>query len=297
MVNSLLERGVIQSPQIGKAFSSVPRHTFLDGVIPPEQAYYDQAVMLKFPGSSVSQPQVIASMLELLLINPGMKVLEIGTASGYNAALIAELTEDSELVFSIEKEKDLVFKARDNLMKAGYSGVKILAGDGSLGWPKDEGIHFDRIIITAQTPVIPPKLIEQLKNEGKLVTPLVFNERVTLLVRVEKGKRIFGRAFPFPVVFVPLKGKGVKIEGKDWRSLLDNLWRGIQPFCRNFPLDSPALWGVFLFLLREVFNGRGKERPEGLWYKWQAEGRPGVDDWFLEFNKEGSIEGVFKREE
>jgi len=297
MVDRLLERGVIQSNPVAEAFSRVPRHIFLEGIIPAEQAYFDQAVMLKFPGSSVSQPQVIATMLEILLLKPGMKVLEIGTASGYNAALLADIVGDDELVFSIERESDLISRAQDNLLRGGYPGVNITAGDGTLGWPEKEEASFDRIIITAQAGIIPPKLIEQLKTGGKLVTPLVLSDGATLLVRIEKGERILGRAFPFPVTFVPLKGEGIKYRGENWRRDLNNLWRGIQPFCRSFPLDSPRLWGVFLFLLHEVLEGKTRERPEGLWYKWQAEGRPKINDWILEFNREGSIKAVFRREE
>ncbi len=297
MVDRLLERGVIQSNSVAGAFSRVPRHVFLEGVIPARQAYFDQAVMLKFPGSSVSQPQVIATMLEILQLEPGMKILEIGTASGYNAALLADIAGDDSLVFSIEREAGLISRARDNLSRGGYPGVNIRPGDGTLGWPEKEKASFDRIIITAQTEIIPPKLIEQLKVGGRLVTPLVLSDGAILLVRLEKGERILGRAFPFPVTFVPLKGEGIKHGCENWRRDLNNLWRGIQPFCRAFPLDSPRLWGVFLFLLNQVLEGKVRERPESLWYKWQAEGRPKINEWILEFNREGLIKSVFRQEE
>ncbi len=296
MVEGLLQRGVIQSSPVEKAFSRIPRHIFLEGIIPAEHAYLDQAVMLKYPGSSVSQPQVIASMLELLLLKPGMKVLEIGTASGYNAALMAEIVGKADLVFSMEKEWDLAAGARANLSQAGYSGVNVEAGDGTLGWPRGEDIPFQRIMITAQTASVPPSLLEQLETGGKLVTPLVMSEGVTLLVRLEKGNRILGKAFPYPVTFVPLTGEGIQRQRENWRRKLENLWRGIQPFCRSFPLDSPRLWGVFLFLMREVLQGEGRERPEGLWYKWQAEGRPSLDDWVLEFDREGFVEAISRQE-
>ncbi len=296
MAQELLGRGVIKDPRIGRAFARVPRHIFLEGVIPPEQAYFDQAVMLKYPCSSVSQPQVMASMLEILDLQPGMKVLEIGTASGYNAALLAEIVGDPELIYSVEREKDLIPTARENLERSGYGEVNVAAGDGTLGWPHREEVPFERIIITAQTPSLPPPLTDQLKEGGKMVLPLVLGEDITLLVRVEKEDGLWGRVFPCPVSFVTLRGQGLQQKKKTWERQLSGLWRGIQRYCRSFPLDSPRLWGVFLFLLKELLEHKKTERPEVLWSRWQAEGRPETGEWLLEFDREGFISGVMRRE-
>ncbi len=297
MAQELLGRGVIKDPRIGRAFARVPRHIFLEGVVPAEQAYFDQAVMLKFPCSSVSQPQVMASMLEILVLQPGMKVLEIGTASGYNAALLAEIASDPELIYSVEREKDLLPAARKNLEVSGYGGVNVAAGDGTRGWPTQEDAPFDRIIITAQSPSLPPPLTDQLKEGGKMVLPLILGEDITLLVGVEKEDGLRGRVYPFPVAFVNLRGKGLQQKKKTWARQLSGLWRGIQPYCRTFPLDSPRLWGVFLFLLKELLEHKSPERPEALWSRWQGEGRPEIGEWLLEFDRDGFIAGVIRREE
>lgn len=297
MAQELLGRGVIKDPRIGRAFARVPRHIFLEGVIPPEQAYFDQAVMLKFPCSSVSQPQVMASMLEILDLQPGMKVLEIGTASGYNAALLAEIAGDPELVYSMEREKDLIPAARKNLERSGYGEVNVAAGDGTLGWPNQEDASFERIMITAQTPSLPPPLAAQLKEGGKMVLPLVLGEDITLLVRVEKEDGLWGRVYPFPVSFVTLRGQGLQQKKMTWERRLGGLWRGMQRYCGTFPLDSPQLWGVFLFLLKELLDNKSPERPEALWSRYQAQGRPEIGEWLLEFDREGFIVGVIRREE
>jgi len=144
------------------AFLKVPRHRFIrrrgtaspDGFIPVNRhqpgaedldlIYSDQVVMIHHPPSSASQPYVVAKMLEWLEVKPGMKVLEIGTGSGFNAALLAEGTGDPRLVFTIDIQDDLVAEAREHLAEAGYGGVNVRAGDGGYGWPEAEPLSEAR---------------------------------------------------------------------------------------------------------------------------------------------------------
>jgi protein-L-isoaspartate(D-aspartate) O-methyltransferase len=194
----LISRG-IKNRHVIDAFLKVERHRF----IPQEfqgSAYADYPVPIG-EGQTISQPYIVALMTECLDLSDEQKVLEIGTGSGYQAAILAEL---SSQVYSIERFPPLAEKAESLLMDLGYSNIKIKIGDGTLGWPQES--PFSRIIITAAAPQIPAPLIEQLSDNGKMVLPLgeTYSQVLTLAIKQSgqiKTESICG------CVFVPLVGK------------------------------------------------------------------------------------------
>ncbi len=194
----LIPRG-IKSQRVLDAFSKVERHKF----IPPElrvNAYGDFPVSIG-EGQTISQPYIVALMTECLDLTGQEKILEIGTGSGYQAAILAELSQE---VYSIERFEILAKRAEAVLKELGYTNIKIKIGDGTLGWLEEA--PFDKIIITAATPRIPLPLSEQLKVDGKLILPLgeSFSQVLTLAVKREDKlscEQICG------CVFVPLVGK------------------------------------------------------------------------------------------
>lgn len=163
LVNQLRSEG-IENETVLAAIKEVPRHVFLDSSF-VEFAYSDQA----FPigsGQTISQPSTVALQTELLSVEKGMKVLEIGTGSGYQACVLAAM---GAKVFTIERQRNLFFRTKEILEQLPFR-VKLFLGDGFEGLPTYA--PFDRIIITAGAPCIPPKLIEQLKPNGIMVIPL-----------------------------------------------------------------------------------------------------------------------------
>lgn len=163
LVNQLRKEGITNETVLA-AIKEVPRHVFLDSSF-VEFAYSDQA----FPigsGQTISQPSTVAFQTELLAVEKGMKVLEIGTGSGYQACVLAAM---GARVFSIERQRNLFFRTKEILEQLPFR-LKLFLGDGFEGLPTYA--PFDRIIITAGAPCIPPKLIEQLKPNGIIVIPL-----------------------------------------------------------------------------------------------------------------------------
>ena len=164
MVDVLRKKG-ISDEKVLAAFETVPRHFLLDDSF-VERAYDDQPFQIGF-GQTISQPYTVARQTELLEVQKGDKILEIGTGSGYQAMILAEL---GARVFSIERFKALHLKAKQSLAEMGYKRIKLFFGDGFEGLP--HFAPFDKIIITAAAPEIPKKLVEQLKVGGKMVIPL-----------------------------------------------------------------------------------------------------------------------------
>jgi protein-L-isoaspartate(D-aspartate) O-methyltransferase len=170
----LREREVIRTARVEGAFRNVPRHLFVPEV-DLDQAYSDEAISVKQEDgisiSSSSQPAIMALMLEQLDVRPGHKVLEIGTGTGYNAALLAHLVGAEGHVVSVELDEDLAEKARQHINAAGYSDrVEVLCDDGGYGYP--EAAPYDRLIVTASAWDITPSWWTQLKQGGRLVLPL-----------------------------------------------------------------------------------------------------------------------------
>jgi len=194
----LIPRG-ISNQRVLDVFYKVERHKF----IPEEQrdnAYADFPIPIG-AGQTISQPYIVALMTECLDLSGSEKILEIGTGSGYQAAILAQLSKD---VCSIERFEVLAKKAKMLFDELGYKNIKIKIGDGTLGW--EEEAPFDRIIITAASPEVPSPLTEQLKDGGKLILPL--GEMLSqVLTRVEKmNNKLYSKEI-CPCVFVPLVGK------------------------------------------------------------------------------------------
>ncbi len=201
----LIPRG-IKEERVLNAMKKVPRHLFCDDSM-QYMAYDDMALSIG-EGQTISQPYMVAVMTELLELKGNEKALEIGTGSGYQAAILAELAKD---VYTVERVSLLANRVEERFHSLGYNNIHIKVGDGTLGWPEEA--PFDRIIITAGTPRIPDPLIEQLFEGGIIVAPVGdrFSQQL-LKVRKSKGKLL--EDYHTPCVFVPLIGEyGWKGEG------------------------------------------------------------------------------------
>lgn len=186
-----------------RAMRTVPRHLFV-----PERARAEAYGDFPLPishGQTISQPYIVAYMTQLLRLRPGAKTLEVGTGSGYQAAVLAEVTRTN--VYSIEIVEPLAKTAAERLKQLGYRKVVVKCGDGYLGWP--EHAPFDAIIVTAGANHVPPPLIEQLKRGGRMVIPVGSAWALQSLVIIEKlPDGTVKKRDDLPVRFVPLTGKG-----------------------------------------------------------------------------------------
>jgi protein-L-isoaspartate(D-aspartate) O-methyltransferase len=199
LVSDLRRRG-IRDEAVLEAIRAVPRHLFVEDHL-QAQAYRDNALPIR-EGQTISQPWVVARMTELLQVDPTCSVLEIGTGSGYQTAVLAHL---ARVVYSIERIASLAREAIQRMRRLGLQNVKIHVFDGTSGW--SEAAPYDRILVTAGAPAVPPRLLEQLKPGGRLVVPEGDREAQFLTV-YEKGRtgrvqRRQGEA----VAFVPLIGR------------------------------------------------------------------------------------------
>ncbi|MDP2848049.1 MAG: protein-L-isoaspartate(D-aspartate) O-methyltransferase [Humidesulfovibrio sp.] len=200
MVNDQLIARGITDPRVLAAMGELPRHLFVEEAM-ARQAYLDSPLPIG-EGQTISQPYIVALMSELLQVEPGMKVLEIGTGSGYQAAVLAKLGAD---VHTVERIPKLCASARERLLSMGLFSVHVKQDDGTLGWPS--AAPFDRIIVTAGGPEVPPPLVEQLAMGGRLVVPVGGSRRVQRLVLVEKTPQGVLQSEVCPVAFVDLVGK------------------------------------------------------------------------------------------
>ncbi|MGV8073037.1 MAG: protein-L-isoaspartate(D-aspartate) O-methyltransferase [Syntrophobacteraceae bacterium] len=199
MVESqLLARG-IKDQRVLDAMRKVPRHIFVDEAL-QEQAYNDHPLPIG-DKQTISQPYVVALMTEILKLEGHEKVLEIGTGSGYQSAVLAEL---ADRVFSIERYPALAYKANQILQRLGYKNVIVRVSDGTMGWP-DEA-PFDAIVVTAGAPKIPQPLVDQLSMEGRLVIPVGDRASQELIV-VERAPEGIRTRELGGVRFVDLVGK------------------------------------------------------------------------------------------
>ncbi len=165
MVEQQIEKRGVKDPLVLKAMREVPRHEFVPENL-QNQAYDDTPLPIGY-GQTISQPYIVALMTENLQIVPGCKVLEVGTGSGYQAAILARMGCQ---VYTIEIIKDLAEKAEEKLKELSYDNVIVKQGDGYLGW--EEEAPFDRIIVTCAVDHLPPPLLSQLKEGGKMVIPV-----------------------------------------------------------------------------------------------------------------------------
>ncbi len=198
MVDVQLRGRDIRDARVLEAMGKVPRHEFVPADL-REFAYNDGALPLKM-GQTISQPYIVAYMTQLLELEGTERVLEIGTGSGYQAAVLAEIVPE---VYTIEILPELGEQAATVLKRLGYKNIHFLIGDGYAGWP--EHAPFDRIIVTAAPREIPRPLIDQLKDGGLLVCPVGRPDQD--LIVLKKGKDGVARRSTIPVRFVPMTGK------------------------------------------------------------------------------------------
>lgn len=198
MVKQQIESRDVTNERVLEAMRAVPRHRFV-----PEDyrayAYSDSPLPIG-EDQTISQPYIVALMTELAQIDSGDKVLEIGTGSGYQAAVLAELTDS---VYSIEIVEPLGKRADSTLSALGYGNVEVRIGDGYAGWP--EVAPFDVILLTAAPPEVPQPLLDQLADGGRMVAPIGTDWQVLLLIERD-GDQITRRTI-IPVRFVPMTGK------------------------------------------------------------------------------------------
>ena len=193
----IADRG-IRDPDTLAAMRAVPRHRF----VPPDlaaSAYADQPLPIGY-GQTISQPYIVAVMTETLRLKPGHKVLEIGAGSGYQAAVLARIVRE---VFTIEIVPELGNAARERLKTLGYRNVRVRVADGYDGWPEEA--PFDAIVVTAAADHIPPPLIRQLRDGGRMVIPVGSPFFVQTLMLVEKDRGKIRTTSLMPVRFVPFR--------------------------------------------------------------------------------------------
>lgn len=201
MVREQLQSRDIRDPRVLDAMRTVPRHLF----VPEPQrrlAYGDHPLPIGYE-QTISQPYIVAFMTQSLEVTPEHKVLEIGTGSGYQAAILGRLARS---VYTIEIVEPLAERARATLNELGFTNVHVRAGNGYLGWPEEA--PFDRIMVTAAPEEIPPALVEQLKVGGRMAIPVGTREQqLRILRRTASGLETLDT---LPVRFVPMTGKPKK---------------------------------------------------------------------------------------
>jgi len=199
-------RDEIRDKKVLEAMRQVPRHCFVTDSM-QKNAYDDNPLPIGY-GQTISQPYIVAFMTEALNIEPGDKILEIGTGSGYQAAVLSELTPN---VYTIEIIKPLAEKTSEKIFRLGYKTIKCKRGDGYYGW--EEFAPFDGIIVTAAAGHIPPPLVKQMAPGGRMIVPVggpYEVQNLVVLTKSEKGE--LKTKSLIPVRFVPMTGKAQKGE-------------------------------------------------------------------------------------
>jgi len=194
MVRSQIAERALRDPRVLEAMRSVPRHRFVSEEF-VDESYGDYPLPIGY-GQTISQPYIVAYMAEVLSLRPDSRVLEIGTGSGYQAAVLALLAAE---VFSIEIIPELAAESSTRLLQLGFGNVRVRNGDGYFGWPEEA--PFDGIIVAAAASDIPPPLIEQLAEGGRLISPV--GRGVQSLILMSKGGGMERKRL-IPVRFVPL---------------------------------------------------------------------------------------------
>ncbi|HEY7342472.1 MAG TPA: methyltransferase domain-containing protein [Ktedonobacterales bacterium] len=206
LVEKLRRDGVLRDDAVERALCAVPRHLFLPDA-PLEAAYSDNAILTHeedgVPISSASQPAIVAIMLQQLGIEPGMRVLEIGAGTGYNAALLAELAGPTGHVTTVDIGEEIAAEARAYLDAAGYGRVRVIAADGAAGWPEDA--PYDRIELTVGATDITPAWYEQLAEGGLLTLPLWLGMSDASVAFRKRGEAFYSESLA-PCGFMRLRG-------------------------------------------------------------------------------------------
>ena len=216
LVRTLWSNGALRSEPVAAALSTVPREQFVPAGTPPEDAYADRALVLTrddtgSPTSSISQPSMVALMLEQLDVQPGQRVLEIGTASGYNAALLAHLTGPTGTVATLEFDTELAATASRRL--AGFEPpVLVRAGDGWLGVP--ELAPFDRVQVTVAVDDLSPAWLGQLREGGMVVAPVTLRPGLELSIALVRSGNELRSASVQPCGFVRMRGPHARSSGR-----------------------------------------------------------------------------------
>jgi protein-L-isoaspartate(D-aspartate) O-methyltransferase len=197
MVERQLHARGVEDERVLEAFREVPREVFVEPGL--EQVAYTDAPLPIGESQTISQPYVVALMVEALEIRPSDRVLEVGAGSGYAAAILSRLAAE---VYAIERHPSLAREARERIDRLGYDNVKIRAGDGTLGWP--EAAPFDAILVSAGGPDVPLALIEQLARGGRIAIPVgTSSEQELIRITKSEGGRLRTQNLG-PVMFVPL---------------------------------------------------------------------------------------------
>jgi protein-L-isoaspartate(D-aspartate) O-methyltransferase len=249
-----LASGLPAGAAVAAAFLAVRRHKFLPG-LGAAQAYRDAAIVIKsdsdgLPVSAGTQPALMAVMLEQLGVAPGQRVLEIGTGTGYNAALLAHLVGDQHSVVTVEIDRDVAERARAALASAGFGGVTVLCADGAAGTP--EQAPFDRIIVTAGAWDIPPAWLSQLAADGRIVLPLSVRG-IQLSVALDRAGDHWTSRSACRCVFIRLAGASAGPESV--------LPLGPQPGLHAHVVDGAAPDAEALY---QALSGPAVEVPAGL---------------------------------
>jgi len=200
LVEKLMKEGYIKRKEVAEAMLKVPREIFVPEGL-REFAYEDRPLPIGM-GQTISAPHMVAYMIEAAGIKRGDKVLEVGTGSGYHAAVMAEIVGPEGHVYTIERIPELAEQAKRRLEALGYDNVTVIVGDGSKGYPP--AAPYDKIIVTAAAKRIPTALVEQLKTGGVMVLPVEEEPGYQVLYRITKkpGGLVVERLLP--VMFVPL---------------------------------------------------------------------------------------------
>ncbi|WP_276496269.1 protein-L-isoaspartate(D-aspartate) O-methyltransferase [Pontibacter litorisediminis] len=199
MVKRSIEARGVKDKAVLSAMRQVERHLF----VPPDQAElaYEDTPLSIGAGQTISQPYMVAYMTEMIQPKPHMKVLEIGTGNGYQAAVLAEIVQQ---VFTVEIIPELGQSAAKRLQELGYDNVAVKIGNGYHGW--EEHAPFDAIVVTAAAETVPTPLLEQLKDSGRMVIPVGPQSQAQTLLLIEKKKGKTSTKKLMPVLFVPFTG-------------------------------------------------------------------------------------------
>ena len=200
MVQDQIAARGVTDPAVLRAMRTVPRHRFVPGA-PPERAYADRPLPIGH-GQTISQPFIVATMTAIVDPDPSDRALEVGTGSGYQAAVLAEVVDS---VYTIEIVPELAQTARQRLARMRYNNVRVRTGDGYAGWP--ERAPFDIIVVTAAPEQIPPPLINQLADGGRMIIPVGPEGRTQQLMLITKKDGEVNRRRITPVRFVPFQRK------------------------------------------------------------------------------------------